>query len=73
MELTGLPPGSVPPFGEPILPFRLCVDPSLLDNDEIAFNAGSLTDSMFVKVAEYREVVRTEVFRFAALGAETVP
>ncbi len=25
-ELTGLVPGSVPPFGEPILPFKLYVD-----------------------------------------------
>ncbi len=29
MELTGLVPGSVPPFGEPVLPFSLYVDESI--------------------------------------------
>src|ERR1700704_5389917 len=42
LELTGLVPGCVPPFGPPVLPFPLYVDPSVLENDRIAFNAGSL-------------------------------
>ena len=46
MEKTGLVPGSVPPFGPPILPFPLYTDPSVFENDRVAFNAGSLTDSM---------------------------
>jgi prolyl-tRNA editing enzyme YbaK/EbsC (Cys-tRNA(Pro) deacylase) len=62
--LTGLVPGSVPPFGRPILPFSLYVDPSITDNDRIAFNAGSLTDSMFLKVSDYMKVAQPEVFRF---------
>src|SRR5262245_5938582 len=43
---TGLVPGGVPPFGQPILPFPLYVDESITANDRIAFNAGSLTESI---------------------------
>jgi prolyl-tRNA editing enzyme YbaK/EbsC (Cys-tRNA(Pro) deacylase) len=63
-KLTGLVPGAVPPFGRPILPFPLYLDLSVTDNDRIAFNAGSLTDSMFLKVSDYLNVARPEVFRF---------
>lgn len=63
-ELTGLVPGAVPPFGRPILPFPLYVDFSITDNDRIAFNAGSLTDSIFLSVDDYLRVARPEVFRF---------
>jgi len=64
-ELTGLVPGAVPPFGRPILPFDVSLDPSITDNDRIAFNAGSLTDSIFLRVEDYLRVVQPEVFRFA--------
>ena len=63
-ELTGLVPGAVPPFGRPILPFDVYVDPSITDNDRIAFNAGSLTDSIFLRVEDYLRLVQPEVFRF---------
>lgn len=63
-ELTALVPGAVPPFGRPILPFSLYVDPSIVENERIAFNAGSLTDSIFMKVEDYLRVARPEVFRF---------
>jgi Ala-tRNA(Pro) deacylase len=66
LELTGLVPGSVPPFGAPILPFPLYVDPSVFENEKIAFNAGSLTDSMVMPIADYRRLVNPEVFSFAA-------
>src|SRR5580698_541175 len=58
MELTGLVPGSVPPFGTPILPFPLYVDPSVFENERIAFNAGSLTDSIVMAVSDYRKLVK---------------
>jgi len=67
LEMTGLVPGSVPPFGEPILPFPLYVDPSVFENERVAFNAGSLTDSMIIAVSDYRRVVNPEVFAFSAL------
>lgn len=63
-ELTGLVPGAVPPFGPPILPFELYVDESITANERIAFNAGSLTDSMVLSVADYLRAARPEVFRF---------
>lgn len=63
--LTGLVPGSVPPLGEPILPLPLYVDHSIAANERIAFNAGSLTDSLVLATADYLRVVRHERFRFA--------
>jgi Ala-tRNA(Pro) deacylase len=64
--LTGLVPGSVPPFGRPILPFDLYADVSIAANDRIAFNAGSLTDSIVLATADYLRVARPEIFRFSA-------
>jgi Ala-tRNA(Pro) deacylase len=65
-ELTGLVPGCVPPFGPPILPFDLFVDTSILANDRIAFNAGSLTDSMILSREKYIEIARPkDVFSFS--------
>src|SRR5580692_8894874 len=52
-QLTGLVPGSVPPFGQPLLPFPLYVDPSVFANERIAFNAGSLTDSIVMAASDY--------------------
>ena len=65
MQLTGLVPGSVPPFGEPILPFALYVDPSVFENDRIAFNAASLTDSIVMPIEDYRRLANAVVFTFA--------
>lgn len=59
-ELTGLVPGSVPPFGRPILPYPLYVDRSILRNERIAFNAGSLTDSLIMSIRDYRQVATLE-------------
>jgi prolyl-tRNA editing enzyme YbaK/EbsC (Cys-tRNA(Pro) deacylase) len=65
-ELTGLVPGCVPPFGRPILPLDLYVDTSILENDRIAFNAGSLTDSMIMSRERYIEIAKpVEVFSFS--------
>jgi prolyl-tRNA editing enzyme YbaK/EbsC (Cys-tRNA(Pro) deacylase) len=66
-ELTGLVPGSVPPFGRPILPFDLYVDTGIAHNEKIAFNAGSLTDSIIMPVEDYLRIARpVKVFVFAA-------
>jgi Ala-tRNA(Pro) deacylase len=65
MELTRLVPGAVPPFGSPILPFPLYVDPSVFENERIAFNAGSLTDSIVIATSDYRRIAAPEVFAFA--------
>jgi prolyl-tRNA editing enzyme YbaK/EbsC (Cys-tRNA(Pro) deacylase) len=42
------------------------VDPSVLENAKVAFNAGSLTDSMIIAIDDYRRLAAPEVFRFAA-------
>jgi prolyl-tRNA editing enzyme YbaK/EbsC (Cys-tRNA(Pro) deacylase) len=65
-EQTGLVPGSVPPFGRPILPFDLYVDSGIRSNDRIAFNAGSLTDSMIMSTGDYFPVAQpVKVFSFS--------
>ncbi len=52
-ELTGLLPGSVPPFGRPVLPFPLTVDRSIERLERVAFNAGSLTTSVLMPAGDY--------------------
>lgn len=66
--LTDLVPGSVPPFGKPILNFELYVDPSIVENSQntIAFNSGSLTDSVIMSVTDYLKIAKpTKVFLFS--------
>ena len=57
LELTTLVPGSVPPFGEPILPLSILVDQSIMEQKNIAFNAGSLCESIIMD--------RTDWYRLA--------
>jgi len=64
-DFTGLVPGSVPPFGRPILPFDLYVDSSVTKNERIAFNAGSLTTSIIMGCRDYLALVSPEVFDFS--------
>lgn len=64
-DLTGLKPGSVPPFGKPMLPFPLYVDPSVLESELIAFNAGSLTDSIIMDSRDYCHIAKPKIFEFA--------
>ena len=65
-ERTGLVPGSVPPFGPPILPFDLCLDQVATQNPRIAFNAGSLTDSIILEMSDYLAVAKpSRVFVFS--------
>jgi prolyl-tRNA editing enzyme YbaK/EbsC (Cys-tRNA(Pro) deacylase) len=68
MELTDLVPGSVPPFGEPILPFPLYADTSIASNEKIAFNAGSLTDSVIMQVSDYLRLAKPTQFSFTTLA-----
>ena len=70
-ELTGLVPGSVPPFGRPILPLDLCIDESILRNESIAFNAGSLTDSVIMQTDDYLRIAKPTVFPFSKIEKES--
>ena len=53
LALTNLVPGSVPPFGRPIFELDLYVDTSILQNEKVAFNAGSLRDSIISTCCYY--------------------
>jgi prolyl-tRNA editing enzyme YbaK/EbsC (Cys-tRNA(Pro) deacylase) len=64
-ELTGLVPGSLPPFGHPILPFELFADSSMgVDVDRIAFNAGSLTVSIIMSAIDWEAFAKPQRFAF---------
>jgi Ala-tRNA(Pro) deacylase len=60
-EVTGgVVPGGVPPFGN-IFGLTVYVEQTLLDNDEIIFNAGDRRYSIAMKSADYLNVVKPEV------------
>lgn len=65
LRLTGLNPGSVPPFGKPVLDLDLFIDNSVIQNKKIAFNAGSLTDSIVMSVADYLRLSGGVLFDFS--------
>lgn len=65
LELTGLAPGAVPPFGEPVLPLPLHADPFLLAQERIAFTPGVHDRTIFVDPADYLRIARPDVFPFA--------
>jgi prolyl-tRNA editing enzyme YbaK/EbsC (Cys-tRNA(Pro) deacylase) len=69
-EMTGLMPGSVPPFGPPVLPFELFADDAIRPNERIAFNAGSLTDSIILATVDYLAVARPTLFAFSISSNE---
>ena len=65
-EQTKLVPGSVPPFGDPIFNLKLYVDEEICQNEMIAFNAGSLTHSIILKVCDYLKCAEpTDLFSFS--------
>jgi Ala-tRNA(Pro) deacylase len=66
LELTGLVPGSVPPFGIPVLPFELYGDTAIgATEDKVAFNAASLTLSIVMKASDWKTVAKPIRFSFA--------
>ncbi len=65
LKLTGLVPGSIPPFGSPFINLSLFIDSSIQNNEKIAFNAGSLTDSIIMKMENYLKVVDPVFFCFS--------
>lgn len=75
LAMTGLVPGSVPPFGRPLLPFRLHVDEAIRGNDRVAFNAASLTRSVVLRADDYLlAAAPAAVFSFAeAISSPSPP
>ncbi|HVP11160.1 MAG TPA: hypothetical protein VMV94_08255 [Phycisphaerae bacterium] len=49
----------------PSLLFDLFVDSSILENERIAFNAGSLTNSIIMNVQDYLHVAHPAVLSFS--------
>jgi Ala-tRNA(Pro) deacylase len=67
LNLTGLVPGSVPPFGAPLLPLKLYLDEDVRGLERVAFNAASLTESIIMSAADYvRAAAPTAIFSFSS-------
>ena len=64
LELTGLAPGSIPPFGSLFSLPTLC-DERLGENDVINFNAEDHGISVSMKYADYMLLEKPELGRFA--------
>ena len=64
-DIVGLVPGAVPPFGEPILPFKLYADEAMgTVSDKVAFNAGSLNHSVIMAASDWMTVAKPTFFGF---------
>ncbi|QQR49941.1 hypothetical protein IPF86_02535 [Candidatus Nomurabacteria bacterium] len=56
-EITdGILPGGVPPFGN-LFSLEVYVDPEVLKNEKIIFNAGDRSYSIAMKAADYEKIV----------------
>ena len=64
LELTGLQPGSIPPFGSLFGLPTLC-DSRLGDNERINFNAGDHSISVSMSYVDYIRVESPEIGEFA--------
>jgi prolyl-tRNA editing enzyme YbaK/EbsC (Cys-tRNA(Pro) deacylase) len=66
LALTGLVPGCVPPFGQPILPFELWADIHVgTSHGRVAFNAGSLTHSIIMSTSDWERIAKPRRLSFA--------
>ena len=64
LELTGLTPGSIPPFGS-LFDLRTICDERMAENETINFNAGSHADSVYMTYEAYLAFESPEVVRVA--------
>ena len=62
-QLTGLQPGSIPPFGS-LFGLPTYCDPALADNPSINFNAGDHAISLQMTYADYAAAERPTVLSF---------
>ena len=65
LDLTGLQPGSIPPFGSLFSLPTLC-DTGLGQNEKINFNAGNHSISVSMRYTDYVRVETPEIGQFAA-------
>jgi Ala-tRNA(Pro) deacylase len=68
LEMTGLKPGSIPPFGS-LFGLKTYCDERLSDETVINFNAGDHSISISIAYAEYERVERPEL----ALYGDSLP
>lgn len=64
LDLTGLTPGSIPPFGS-LFDLPTVCDQRLADNDEINFNAGDNSRSIRMSYRDYVAFEKPEIANFA--------
>lgn len=64
-SLTGLSKGCMPPFGTPLFDLELYADRSVMANEHIAFNAGSLTDSIIMNTVDWARLATPRLTEFA--------
>ena len=64
LELTGLTPGSIPPFGS-LFGLHTHCDERLGENEVINFNAGDHGISVSMRYADYVLVEKPELGKFA--------
>ena len=64
-EITGLVPGAIPPFGS-LFNLPMIVDKALLEEENMAFNAGSLEKSIKMKTKDYLGIVKSKTADFSA-------
>jgi Ala-tRNA(Pro) deacylase len=64
LQMTGLLPGSIPPFGSLFELPTLC-DQRLSENAVINFNAGDHSISVSMRYADYAQVEKPELGAFA--------
>ena len=64
LSLTGgVEPGGVPPFGN-LFDLPVVAAPELFDEERIVFNAGDRRFSLAMRSADYRRLVRPQIFAF---------
>lgn len=68
LELTGLAPGSIPPFGSLFSLPTLC-DQRLGENEVVNFNAGDHCISVSMRYVDYIQVEKPELGMFAEQSA----
>lgn len=69
LAVTGCVPGSVPPFGS-VVGLKTYCDKRLAGNQDINFNAGSLTDSIRMTYQDYLALERPELVDITQSHAE---
>jgi Ala-tRNA(Pro) deacylase len=57
--------GAMPPFGN-LYGLRVLCDRSLLDDEEIVFNAGSHTEAVRMRFADFERLVKPQIAAFTA-------